>query len=177
VARVLRGTRTSFLEQTCVGDASVGAETPRNASQRQILFLRASTIAMDPDVLGLPPGDGWLLLCEWIALALLVAPRTTLVWRSAMAIRRRTGPYRGCDRRVTLVRYYLSLHPALIRVDRLPAPGDLTISRREQQAGRIGRLGLTFFPVTIHIDHFGREESSVISGRLSSSKWRGSMLS
>ena len=46
--------------------------------------------------------------------------------------------------------------PALINVGSLPAPGQSPISKNKTgKQVEIGRLALTFFPVAIHIDHFG----------------------
>src|SRR5579859_5896352 len=50
---------------------------------------------------------------------------------------------------------FIFVVPALIRVDRYRPQ---VISYLQEKTGKqveIGRLALTFFPVTIHIDHFG----------------------
>jgi uncharacterized protein involved in outer membrane biogenesis len=71
-----------------------------------------------------------------------------------MAIRRRTGLIVVGIAALLLLALIFVL-PALIRVDRYRSQ---VISYLQEKTGKqveIGRLALTFFPVTIHIDHFG----------------------
>jgi uncharacterized protein involved in outer membrane biogenesis len=71
-----------------------------------------------------------------------------------MAIRRRTGLIVGGIAGLFLLAL-IFVGPALIRVDRY-RPG--VISYLQEKTGKqieIGRLGLTFFPLSIHIDNFG----------------------
>ena len=61
---------------------------------------------------------------------------------------------------------FIFVVPTLISVDRYRPQ---VISYLQEKTGKqveIGRLALTFFPVTIHIDRFRREEPSDISGWL-----------
>jgi uncharacterized protein involved in outer membrane biogenesis len=71
-----------------------------------------------------------------------------------MAIGRRTGLI-GAGIAALLLLAVIFVAPALIRVDRYRPQ---VISYLEEKTGKqveIGRLALTFFPVSIHIDHFG----------------------
>ena len=71
-----------------------------------------------------------------------------------MAIRRRTGLI-GAGIAALLFLAVIFVAPALIRVDRYRPQ---VISYLQEKTGKqveIGRLALTFFPVSIHIDHFG----------------------
>ncbi len=71
-----------------------------------------------------------------------------------MAIRRRTTII-GAGIAALLLLVLIFIVPALIRVDRYRPR---VISYLQEKTGKqveIGRLALTFFPVTIHIDHFG----------------------
>ncbi len=71
-----------------------------------------------------------------------------------MAIRRRTGLI-GAGIAALLLLAVIFVAPALIRVDRYRPQ---VISYLQEKTGKqveIGRLALTFFPVAIHIDHFG----------------------
>ncbi len=71
-----------------------------------------------------------------------------------MAIRRRTGLI-GAGIAALLLLTVIFVAPALIRVDRYRPR---VISYLQEKTGKqveIGRLALTFFPVAIHIDHFG----------------------
>ncbi len=71
-----------------------------------------------------------------------------------MAIRRRTGLIVVGIAALFLLAV-IFFGPALIRVDRYRPQ---VISYLQEKTGKqveIGRLALTFFPVSIHIDHFG----------------------
>jgi nitrogen regulatory protein P-II 1 len=71
-----------------------------------------------------------------------------------VAIRRRTGLI-GAGIAALLLLVVIFVAPALIRVDRYRPQ---VISYLQEKTGKqveIGRLALTFFPVSIHIDHFG----------------------
>jgi uncharacterized protein involved in outer membrane biogenesis len=71
-----------------------------------------------------------------------------------MAIRRRTGLI-AIGIAALLLLALIFVGPALIRVDRYRPQ---VISYLQEKTGKqveIGRLALTFFPVSIHIDHFG----------------------
>ncbi len=71
-----------------------------------------------------------------------------------MAMRRRTGLIVGGIAAILVVAL-IFVGPALIKVDRYRPQ---VISYLEQKTGKqveIGRLALTFFPVSIHIDNFG----------------------
>jgi uncharacterized protein involved in outer membrane biogenesis len=71
-----------------------------------------------------------------------------------MAIRRRTG-LMGAGIAALFLLAVILIAPALIRVDRYRPQ---LISYLQEKTGKqveIGRLALTFFPVAIHIDHFG----------------------
>jgi len=71
-----------------------------------------------------------------------------------MAIRRRTGLI-GAGIAALLLLAVIFVAPALVRVDRYRPQ---VISYLQEKTGKqveIGRLALTFFPVAIHIDHFG----------------------
>jgi len=71
-----------------------------------------------------------------------------------MAIGRRTGLI-GAGIAALLLLAVIFVAPALIRVDRYRPQ---VISYLQEKTGKqveIGRLALTFFPVAIHIDHFG----------------------
>jgi uncharacterized protein involved in outer membrane biogenesis len=71
-----------------------------------------------------------------------------------MAIRRRTGLI-ALGIAAALLLAVIFIVPALIRVDRYRPP---LISYLQEKTGKqveIGRLALTFFPVSIHIDEFG----------------------
>jgi uncharacterized protein involved in outer membrane biogenesis len=85
---------------------------------------------------------------------LLVAPKTIVVLEVAMAIRRRTGLIAAGIAALFLLALVFAV-PLLINVDRYRPR---VISYLQQKTGKqveIGRLALTFFPVAIHIEHFG----------------------
>jgi uncharacterized protein involved in outer membrane biogenesis len=89
----------------------------------------------------------------YVLAALLVAQKNRIL-EVAMAIRRRTGLIVvGIAGLLLLVLIFVV--PALIHVDRYRPQ---LISYLQEKTGKqveIGRLALTFFPVAIHIDHFG----------------------
>jgi uncharacterized protein involved in outer membrane biogenesis len=80
--------------------------------------------------------------------------KTKSIWEVAMAIRRRTGLIVvGIAALLLLVLVFVG--PALIRVERYRLQ---VISYLQEKTGKqveIGRLALTFFPLSIHIDDFG----------------------
>ena len=82
-----------------------------------------------------------------------------------MAIRQRTGLI-VLGITALLLLAFIFIGPALINVDRYRPQ---VISYLHEKTGKeveIGRLSLTFFPVSIHIDHFGMKQPSHISSRI-----------
>jgi hypothetical protein len=80
VARVQRGSRI-ILEQTCVGGAVWVPKRLEMRASARILFLKSLDIERVLTYSDYRSAAEGLVFCEQIALALPVAPKTTVVWR------------------------------------------------------------------------------------------------